>query len=319
MTCSGASKNTSTCCPKNRCCLSCLGPACCVFSVCVCVCAVVLLLLCCGVHSKHPPCVHSTRPRVSVQNVPVYAGTTRTRYNRTHMLDLRDSIFGSSRQMTINPKKSAWKKKRKEKRMANKEFSTSFFFCPNRCGKYRGCKTSKNADGAPNGKTGASTICCWKQTANDTTLPPTVPPSAPEEPGACENDGMKMRSWALRSPPRGCANRGAGHPAALKHRGSARRSTPGSCPPRLLRRRVRDRPWPHSAGFFLAEAEELRLGTEMSLLAPPLCPRRAPYEWCCAVARTICSASCSCRQCMRNRRSRRRFANPLPWSPCTDM
>ena len=95
MTFSGASKNTSifvwkivvvypvwvlrvVCflcvCP----CVSCV----CVFSVCVCVCAVVLLL-CCGDHSKHPPCVHSTRPRVSVQNDPVYAGTTRTRVSVT--------------------------------------------------------------------------------------------------------------------------------------------------------------------------------------------------------------------------------------------
>ena len=37
------------------------------------------------------------------------------------------------------------------------------------------------------------------------------------------------------------------------------------------------------------------------------------------LAMTICSVSCSCRQCMRNRQSRRRFAAPLPWSPCIDM
>ena len=51
------------------------------------------------------------------------------KYNRTQKQDLRDSIFGLSRQMTRNPKKRAWKtKKTQRKRMANMEFSTSFSF-----------------------------------------------------------------------------------------------------------------------------------------------------------------------------------------------
>ena len=51
------------------------------------------------------------------------------KYNRTQKQDLRDSIFGLSRQVTRNPKKRAWKtKKTQRKRMANMEFSTSFSF-----------------------------------------------------------------------------------------------------------------------------------------------------------------------------------------------
>ena len=37
-----------------------------------------------------------------------------------------------------------------------------------------------------------------RPTARIPALPPTVPPSAPREPGACENGGVKTRSWALR-------------------------------------------------------------------------------------------------------------------------
>ena len=40
-----------------------------------------------------------------------------------------------------------------------------------------------------------------------------------------------------------------------------------------------------------------------------LCPRGA--AWCSYVARSICSASCSCRQCARCRRWRRLHAAPL--------
>ena len=87
------------------------------------------------------------------QTTTVHGHGTLSKYNRTHMLDMRDSIFGSSRQMTMNPQKSAGKTKKTERRrMANKEFSTSFFLSKSvrkvprvqnikKCGWCRGCQT----------------------------------------------------------------------------------------------------------------------------------------------------------------------------------
>ena len=78
------------------------------------------------------------------------------KYNRTQKQDLRDSIFGLSRQMTRNPPKNAHGKHKKtqRKRMANMEFSTSFFLSKSvlkvprvqnsrKCGWCRGCQTVK--------------------------------------------------------------------------------------------------------------------------------------------------------------------------------
>ena len=63
------------------------------------------------------------------QTTPVHDHGVLFKYNRTQKQDLRDSIFGSSRQMTINTKKTRVEniKKTQRKRMANMEFSTSFF------------------------------------------------------------------------------------------------------------------------------------------------------------------------------------------------
>ena len=63
------------------------------------------------------------------QTTTVHDHGALSKYNRTHLLDLRDSIFGSNRQMTITPQKMRMEniKKTERKRMANKEFSTSFF------------------------------------------------------------------------------------------------------------------------------------------------------------------------------------------------
>ena len=59
-------------------------------------------------------------------------------------------------------------------------------------------------------------------------LAPTVPPSAPRNAhGACVNDGMKRRSWALRQPAQGCEYRAAGTPPPVgsRHRNIERRQS----------------------------------------------------------------------------------------------
>ena len=69
------------------------------------------------------------------------------KYNQKH--DLRDSIFGSSRQMTITLPKNA--KKSKENGWQTLSFQQVFFFSKSVL-KYPGCKTARNADGAAGAK-----------------------------------------------------------------------------------------------------------------------------------------------------------------------
>ena len=64
------------------------------------------------------------------QTTTVHDHGALSKYNRTHMLDLRDSIFGSSGQMTITPQKMRMEniKNRKENGWQTRSFQQVFFF-----------------------------------------------------------------------------------------------------------------------------------------------------------------------------------------------
>ena len=55
------------------------------------------------------PTKQQPEPSNDHQTTTVHDLGALSKYNRTHLLDLHDSIFGLSRQMTINLKKCAWK------------------------------------------------------------------------------------------------------------------------------------------------------------------------------------------------------------------
>ena len=82
------------------------------------------------------------------QTTTVHDHGTLFKYNRTHMQDLRDSIFGLSRHMTRNQKNAHGKQK---KRMENMEFSTRFFLSKSVL-KVPRVQNRKNAHGAAGAK-----------------------------------------------------------------------------------------------------------------------------------------------------------------------